>query len=607
MRAPTNRRPAGTHDGPREPSGPQPKPVTAEDLCKTDEFHSRLAEARVKREKALAARMAAAEQVPRRRFTPILSADQFDDMDSDSSADDAAGFAPSPFFLHRPPASRVAAKEGIMVKQADLRAFASSLAPMAPLIPSEIELSEDAAARQRLGAAMTLSAMEDRPLEPALVPMVSPATLAGLRLHQVVPAVLGLGAVVIAAWIAPRLGDETAEVAVTVAQAPQAVIPAPRPVAEQPVTSPESLAAPEVLTASLDTTTLPAPQIDTAPDARAGVPVGPARPIASGPALLAPDALSRPLNLDARNVPGPTEATEPTLAALDNPDGDLTVAVSSPRPKARPETALDVASPVSDGVGLATPINIALRLSDGVNGAEGSEALTNERLQTRATVPSSAAELILTGAQSGASEARPLIMHIPDGPAQQQLSARVAQVNALVTPHVEPRAVPFDISYSHVRVYHAEDMAAAAQMAERLDISVLDKTSFEPRPSPGLIEIWWQGNVAADGVVTRTAQALPQVLDEAQVALETSIVGEDKPGRFALPTRSAWVPAARLTPRAAAGANGDLPITGAVTEGETAEPVVLNAGEPQGLRRLFRGLGASTRRGFGALNREAED
>lgn len=595
MRAPTTRRQAGLHIASRELAETKPaepsQHVTAEDLCRTDEFHNRLAEARIKRRKALAARLAAADKIPRRRFTPMVTETcRVADNDTEDASDAAqledalaAGPAPLPVFVHRPPASHATGEVETPLKQADLRAFASSVAPMAPPIPSEIELSEDAAARKRLGAAMALNAMPERPLEPGLVPIVSPAMLAGLQLRHVVPALLGLGAVAIASWFAPGEQETPGQFdTATVKDPTKHAVPAePIPTLARPT---DSIVPPQVLTLALSKTALPAPKVDTAQTALDGVPMADYLH-APGAALATPTALALAANVDARGVPGPSSVTQADNTTQPTTEAVLAKAPASPRPKARPETAVAVASGSSNGVGIAEPTHIALRLSDG--GAPSNAVVDASEPATPAP-----AGPVLTGAQSGASAARPLILHVPDGPARSRLDDHLAQVTALITPHVEPRTVPFDISDSHVRVYHADDMAAAEKMAQLLGIRLLDKTSFEPRPSPGLIELWWAGSVDPGKAQIRSARALPQVLDEAQVSLETSIVGAEG---AALPTRSAWVPAARLTPRTAAGQPGPLPTTGEVPETATAAPVVLNPDQSKGLRRLFRGLSGANR------------
>ncbi|MEM6595580.1 MAG: hypothetical protein AAF672_12395, partial [Pseudomonadota bacterium] len=104
--------------------------------------------------------------------------------------------------------------------------------------------------------------------------------------------------------------------------------------------------------------------------------------------------------------------------------------------------------------------------------------------------PGSAAETIV---RSGESEERPLRIFVPNGMDPVARAETLGVVARALTPFISSRDVAFEISQSHIRVYHRSDLPEARRMAEALGVLLRDMTAHQPKPPAGLIEVYIAG------------------------------------------------------------------------------------------------------------------
>ena len=91
------------------------------------------------------------------------------------------------------------------------------------------------------------------------------------------------------------------------------------------------------------------------------------------------------------------------------------------------------------------------------------------------------------------ADAREFVIHSPPSVGRDERDALAGRLDA--TPHTvgDPVTVNLTIGETHLRYYHAEDFAAAREVADILGVQTRDFTSYRPSPRPGMVEIWMEG------------------------------------------------------------------------------------------------------------------
>lgn len=118
------------------------------------------------------------------------------------------------------------------------------------------------------------------------------------------------------------------------------------------------------------------------------------------------------------------------------------------------------------------------------------EAIELAAIETENTVTEPIAELIANSPFS--SPHRFIIHYNPAAATAAEAQGAAGALRAQGAEQVEVATVPFAISATHIRQYHTGDdaLANAAQQALGGAAEIRDFTSYTPRPSEGLIEIW---------------------------------------------------------------------------------------------------------------------
>ncbi|WP_413872630.1 hypothetical protein [Albidovulum sp.] len=101
----------------------------------------------------------------------------------------------------------------------------------------------------------------------------------------------------------------------------------------------------------------------------------------------------------------------------------------------------------------------------------------------------------------------PIIVNAPESVGEAELAGLVEGLGAAGFALAEPTRVDIPISESNVRFFHPGDAAAAQAVASRLGARVRDFTSFTPSPPAGTIEVWLsgRGNAAAPAKTRRAS------------------------------------------------------------------------------------------------------
>ena len=556
MRAPIYRRDGGPRSGlaasndtaPGVEAGAEPTPTT-EQLLNSSEFHRRLADARAKREEALRQRHLETDptEKPRQPVVPPIA--------NFAALMQAKPFEPSEEMVEeQPPTESVDTACDTSV---------ADIPKVAP--PARIELSAEEAARRKLGAAMALSRLPERPLEPALVPLVSASTLAGFANRPAVPGAAALGAFALIAWFLVSGGE---------------------PPSPSPETVPASIAEldEDRTNKTVEVAALPPTEVEVLP-LQSSAPTLEFGAEQDDSPVVAPSVVAAELVIK-EVVPVTIQTVLPKLdviapvATVEEAPTVETAAVGVRRPISRP---VENAGLEADTAGLASAIDLLVQ-----------EALAGEEAAEAPVVPASfiPAAAQLSPTQSGASPARPLVIHVPDGLEDGGAEVPVDKINELVTPYVTSKQVPFEVTETHVRVYHEPDFAAAQDVAARLDVGVRYMTAFEPRPAVGLIELWWKGQAAPkripiEAAPVRITASSQTAADFASEVREPSILKENPSAN------KAWVPAPRF------GSSSQVAEQESVARNDASDTVSqlpdANAADaaPTGLRALFKRLGAS--------------
>jgi hypothetical protein len=97
-----------------------------------------------------------------------------------------------------------------------------------------------------------------------------------------------------------------------------------------------------------------------------------------------------------------------------------------------------------------------------------------------------------------------IVVFLPDGAASSQGDALAALRDAGFDA-AAPGRVGVRISRTHVRHYHAADLALAEEVAAAVGGEARDFTDFRPLPPPGTIELWLAGAPRAAPAVSRNA------------------------------------------------------------------------------------------------------
>ncbi len=87
-----------------------------------------------------------------------------------------------------------------------------------------------------------------------------------------------------------------------------------------------------------------------------------------------------------------------------------------------------------------------------------------------------------------------VILNAPESIGEAELAGLVDRLDAAGFALEEPNRVDIPISESNVRFFHPEDAAAAGAVASRLGARLRDFTSFAPSPPAGTIEVWLSGH-----------------------------------------------------------------------------------------------------------------
>lgn len=546
-------------DVPEDGVGAAGHPTTQE-MLSSGEFHRRLADAREKREEALRLRNAD-HPVPQPLMPPATSFSNLLQAKAPNTASDA------PVELSDPEPEP---KPTLDVVESTPPVFKST----------RVEFTADDAARRRLGAAMALSSLPQKPLEPALVPLVSANALIGFADRPAVPGVMAFGVFALLGWLMLSGGEPPAS---TIEAGPVAAVEIEEEPVE-PVTA--SIQAPMPLQVTEDT--VPVKIISPKPER-------PAEPFFAG--TLRDSQLDQAVEY-ARTRPrvGPEPVSELAVAApeilepsrLVEPDQietDLSVpqtAELAQQPR-RPVTRPTPAAAVQPGSPqLASAIDLAVQ-----EALSATPPVQRPAPVTQAQIIPAAAKL--GPLQSGARPDRPLVIHVPDGLDGAGADVPVDKINTLITPYVTSKQVPFDVAKTHVRVYHPGDLAAGQDVADRLDVALRDMSAFEPRPAEGLIELWWEGEaapkrIATDPVPIRITSTTPTVATVAPTSYENSILKEDPA------PNEAWVPARRFQTLGASEAVSRIDASQIVTTLPPAAPVQTVTENHSGLRSLFKRL-----------------
>lgn len=104
----------------------------------------------------------------------------------------------------------------------------------------------------------------------------------------------------------------------------------------------------------------------------------------------------------------------------------------------------------------------------------------------------------------------PVIVNAPESIGEADLADLVKGLGAAGFALAEPHRVDIPISESNVRFFHPEDAAAAQAVASRLGARLRDFTSFSPPPPAGTIEVWLAGRGNAAAAPARTRRTSTQ-------------------------------------------------------------------------------------------------
>lgn len=439
-----------------------------EELLAKGSFHARLAQARLKREKALAEGGGADDFILDTRHKPWdrdargaeprerLAAAVRMSVAVEAAAPAVAPIRPEPWPEPRPDAQSVSGRMSAKVvplRQGDvfwLEAPVPAETAPAPCTPALTEAVAPVAAIA--GAPAAGGSVAVRAAGGFLFGlMIGVAAMMALPAREVaVPVAAGSSRAPQAAPAPPSTASpSTASPAVTSPAAPQAV---PQTAAETNPVVPAPVTA--LAAAALPARGLPlAEGPDAAPAARGALPV---------PGV--PAGLDR---LPGLALPGVTAAAGPGAA---------------PRPDMQPEH------------GAVTLLATAV----------ASDAPAAVQADPPPPAQSPAAPVPAAPVPVG-----PVIVNAPESIGEADLAGLVKGLGAAGFALAEPHRVDIPISESNVRFFHPEDAAAAQAVASRLGARLRDFTSFSPSPPAGTIEVWLagHGNAAAAPARTRRTPA----------------------------------------------------------------------------------------------------
>lgn len=468
-----------------------------EELLAKGSFHARLAQARLKRERALAESGDAdgfildttrkpwereAERAERR--DPLTTA-----LGNSIAVE---GAAPAP----TPAPSPAAARRGMgtAARPAARPGGGGLSAKIVPIRQGNVLwLDYPVAAEDRAAAVAALLPRHDDLVPDRVPPAVAPTVAPAIQPDQVAPAVAPAIEPVPAARRAAMVGGGFLSglmigAAVMMALPYHGDVVAPVPVA------------------------MPVPVAVAVPSASAVAPDIGAAALASAP-LAAPDAAGDALPGVPAPIAGLSTAPLPAqgLASTDTPDAAPALV--------RVPGGPDVLARLDRAAGLALP-----------GAATGPGSLPRPDGQ-----PAVAGAVVLAAAAPGDAPLRPqenppavaptptgpVIVNAPESVTEAELAGLVERLGAAGFALAEPNRVDIPISESNVRFFHSEDAAAAQAVATRLGARLRDFTSFAPSPPAGTIEVWLsgRGNAAAPAKTRRASGQRAMTAEERELNL----------------------------------------------------------------------------------------
>jgi hypothetical protein len=292
------------------------------------------------------------------------------------------------------------------------------------------------------------------------------------------------------------------------------------PVTEQPptgltVAAPVSPSGPEALSAALST-----PRTNTGPN-RADAPTTVA---ALGPGDSLP-AVRPGLGLGTEGPAQPlllATLTSPTGAGFRLPEPEIpavvppgVVALPPPAARGRPGSGPSLAQDGRAVLRIAALASPPAEAAPGPDLSAPSDAPLATPRVARLTAPVPVAALPLTpGAPEPASRfavAPPadfsdlsIFVFVPPSRPGNTTEATVAALRDTGLPVGTPRNSGFTIRQSHVRYYHSRDAEFATILADAVGGPARDFTDFRPAPPAGTLEIWLSGQAAPRGTGTRS-------------------------------------------------------------------------------------------------------
>ncbi|MEM1361071.1 MAG: hypothetical protein AAGF94_05075 [Pseudomonadota bacterium] len=231
--------------------------------------------------------------------------------------------------------------------------------------------------------------------------------------------------------------------------APMPIVAAPAPVPVRDAPPDFGRSAPQALGAALQVPSRPVLEV---------TPVPPFSPV---------DEAVEPATVDvpiAESAAPDTEELEPTRAPDATNTNELAIAVD-----VSPEILAPQPDPASDPI--AEAVDLALLQTEETSSQPGADPIPNGPF---------------------AAQHRFIIHYNPNSATADQAEEAAAALRDQGAELVEVATVPFGISTTHIRQYHSGDtaLADAAQQALGGTAQIRDFTSYTPRPSLGLIEIW---------------------------------------------------------------------------------------------------------------------
>lgn len=510
-----------------------------DELMAQGSFHARLAEARARRERALAEAESSEDSILNTRRKPW-------DRDGTAREDDrlitalaaAISTAPAKAVPEKPVQPKPSPLRAVPgATAADPVAVAPAIVPPAVSTPVPSDMAAEVRRATAAGPPAPLPAAPapDAPAAPlsgagaAVVPVAPPVPdeSPARRLHILPDAARPEAGFLPAPppSAAPRrriamieggfliglaIGGAVALGLPLVLDRPQGAAPAPAVVVTAPAVPAGLAAAPETLSA-------PAP---VAAPLRRGSPAlpggaagdgalsrAPGFALAAGAAALpvapgAPDpvgdlALARPADLGAAAITAGARPTTLSPAAARDAGPRLPAAFAPAMLPADLGHAPSLpAAPAAPPLSLPVPAEAADPLS-----RSGPAILLATAAVSDAALPAQEPPLAAGPRFAGA-----VVVNAPDSLTEAEVSDRLAMLSAGGFALADPQRVGVTVKDSNVRFFHPEDAAAAEAVAEALGARLRDFTDFSPPPPAGTIEVWLAGHGSAPAAAPAKAR-----------------------------------------------------------------------------------------------------